>query len=137
MKIYTSFVSPITLKLFCDNNILPIFIIRSIKNSDLIGKFEGSAIHFKELSPSSELFRQKRDGVIDQTEFEKRYAIEISNTDIPKIIEKIKYLANLSNTDKVVLLGYGSNNLICHRHVLSDIFNESGLLDEKITEIIL
>lgn len=137
MKIYTSFVSPITLKEYCDQNILPIFIIRSIKNSDLIGKFDGTAIHFRDLAPTSELFRLKRDGEISKEEFEKRYVIELSQVDLPSIVKKLEFLANLSNTDKVVLLGYGSDKENCHRHVLADVLNKSGLLEHDITELVL
>lgn len=137
LKIYTSFVSPITLKEFCDKNILPIFIIRSIKNSNLIGKFDGTAIHFRDLAPSSELFRRRRDGFIGFDEFSKEYIIEISQINIPEILDKLEYLANLSNTDKVVLMGYGTDSTKCHRSVLSEILNKSGLLEHKVTEIVL
>jgi uncharacterized protein YeaO (DUF488 family) len=137
IKIYTSFVSPITLKEFCDNNILPIIIVRNIKNSELIGKFNGTAIHFRDLSPSSELFRSKRDGLISQEEFAKEYAIEISQINIPEILDKIEYLANLSNTDKVVLLGYGTDDSRCHRSVLREILNKTGLLEHKVTEAVI
>ena len=54
LQIKTSYVSPLTLKVLPENGYLPIFIIRSIYNSDLIGKYSGTAVHMKELSPSSE-----------------------------------------------------------------------------------
>lgn len=137
LKIYTSFVSPITFKSICDSNILPIFIIKSIKNSSLIGGFEGTAIHFKQLAPSTDLFRQKRDGSIDFSEFSKRYIIEMSQVNLPEVLETISYLTDLCNTDKVVLLSYGSDPTKCHRSLLGEILNQSGLLQNKITELIL
>jgi len=138
IKIHTSFVSPVTLDLFIRNNYLPIFIIRSIGNSELIGRFSGTAVHFKQLSPSAELFRAKRDLMIDFTEFSKRYIIELSsNIDFQEIIEKLEYLANLSNARGVVLLGYGSDNTKCHRSILAELFNSSGYLENKVTEFIL
>lgn len=137
IKVYTSFVSPVTFKIFCDNNILPIFIIRNIKNSNLIGKFDGSAIHFKTLAPSNELFRKRRDGIIDFVDFSKEYAIEMSQVNFSEVIREIEYLAELSNTDRVVLLGYGSDYTNCHRSILSGILNDTGLLQEKVTEIVL
>lgn len=137
LKINTSFVSPLTLPKFIDSNILPIFIIRSIWNSDLIGKYEDTKLHFKELSPSTELFRSWRDSKIDFSEYSKKYVIELSKLDFKKEIEKMKYLADLCKTDRIVLLGYGSNNKTCHRSVLADVLNKSGLLQDKITELIL
>ena len=73
LQVKTSFVSPVTLKIFTENGYLPIFIIRNISNSELIGKYNGTAVHFRNLAPSTELFRAKRDGLIDFTEFSKRY----------------------------------------------------------------
>ncbi len=137
LKIHTSFVSPITFQYFLDNDILPIFIIRNIGGSDVIGKYEGTAIHKPILAPSSLLFREKRDGIISAAEFEKRYAIEMSTVDLQAVLKDIEYLAGLANTDRVVLLGYGANEKTCHRSVLARILDASGLLEHKITELIL
>lgn len=137
IEIKTSFVSPVSMKIFIDNGYLPIFILRNIVNSEVIGKYSNTAIHFRELSPSSELFHQKRDGVIDILEFKKRYAIEMSNINLKDIIAKLEYLVKISEARGVVLLGYGSNYEICHRSVLSDILNSSGLLEKRVTELIL
>lgn len=137
IKIHTSFVSPVTLDLFIKNNYLPIFIIRSIGNSELIGKYSGTAVHFKQLSPSPELFRAKRDSIIDYTEFSKRYIIELSSINFQELIDKLQYLANLSGAQGIVLLGYGSDNTKCHRSILADLLNSTGYLENKVTEIVL
>lgn len=136
LKIYTSFVSPLTLPEFISKELLPIFIIRNISNSSLIGKYSDTPIHVKELSPSNELFREKRDRRITQEEFEKRYAIEISEVNLEKQLQKLEQLAQCSGAKGIVLLGYGSNYENCHRRVLSDILNNSGLLNNRVREII-
>lgn len=136
LKIKTSFVSPVTLKLFSEKGYLPIFIIRNIKTSELIGKFSDTYIHLKELAPSDELFREKRDSIIDFKEFSKKYIIEISKINLGKIVEKLDYLRKISGAEGVVLLGYGSDDKACHRSLLASLLNESGLLENKVTEII-
>ena len=135
--IYTSFVSPLSLPEFIEKGLLPIFIIRSIGNSNLIKSYEGSPVHMKDLSPSSELFRKKRDKLITIDEFKKLYAIEISNVSLERVIKDLEMLVEISGASGVVLLGYGSNKDICHRGVLSNILNESGLLVNRIKEIIV
>ena len=137
LKIHTSFVSPITLQTFLDRDRLPIFIIRSIGSSDVIGKYEGTAINKPILSPSPTLYREKRDGKIEIAEFERRYAIEMSTVDLQAVLKDIEYLASLANTDQVVLLGYGADDSKCHRSVLARILDASGLLEHKVTELIL
>ena len=137
LQIKTSFVSPVTLKIFTENGYLPIFVIRNISNSELIGKYSGTAVHFKELSPSTELFRDKRDGVIDFTEFTKRYIIEMSNVNFVGIVDKLNYLSELSGARGVILMGYGSDDKKCHRSILSNLINSMGILNSRITEIIL
>lgn len=138
LKINTSFVSPATLERFMSNNILPIFIVRNIENSELIGQYSGSPVHLKELSPSNELFRKKRDKVLSIDEFKKLYAIEITErVDLKKIIDKLESLVELSGARSVVLLGYGSDYDSCHRSVLAKILNGSGLLEKPVKELVV
>lgn len=138
LKLNTSFVSPATLEKFKSNNILPIFIIRNIENSELIGQYSGSPVHLKELSPSNELFRKKRDKALSIDEFKKLYAIEITErVDLKKIIDKLESLVELSGARSVVLLGYGSDYDSCHRSVLAKILNGSGLLEKPVKELVV
>lgn len=138
LKINTSFVSPATLERFRSNNILPIFIVRNIENSELIGQYSGSPVHLKELSPSNELFRKKRDKVLSIDEFKKLYAIEITErVDLKRIIDKLESLVELSGARSVVLLGYGSDYDSCHRSVLAKILNGSGLLEKPVKELVV
>lgn len=135
MKLFTSFVSPATFRGYIEQNYLPIFIVRNIKNSELVGHFEGSILHFKELSPSNELFRAKRDGLIRIEDFKREYIGEIRNQNLLGLLGKIEYLAGIANTDKVVLLGYGSRSEDCHRTILGDYLFNTGLITERIHEI--
>lgn len=138
LKINTSFVSPATLERFRSNNILPIFIVRNIENSELIGQYSGSPVHLKELSPSNELFRKKRDKALNIDEFKKLYAIEITErVDLKRIIDKLESLVELSGARSVVILGYGSDYDSCHRSVLAKILNGSGLLEKPVKELVV
>ena len=138
LKINTSFVSPATLERFRGNNILPIFIVRNIENSELIGQYSGSPVHLKELSPSNELFRKKRDKALSIDEFKKLYAIEITErVDLKRIIDKLESLVELSGARSIVLLGYGSDYDSCHRSVLAKILNGSGLLEKPVKELVV
>ena len=138
LKINTSFVSPTTLERFRSNNILPIFIVRNIENSELIGQYSGSPVHLKELSPSNELFRKKRDKALSIDEFKKLYAIEITErVDLKRIIDKLESLVELSGARSIVLLGYGSDYDSCHRSVLAKILNGSGLLEKPVKELVV
>ena len=114
---------------------MPIFILRNIRNSKLIGKYSDSAVHFKDLSPSNALYQAKRDKKISIEEFKEDYKREISNIPLENIIKRLKSLAEISNAKAIVLLGYGSDSSVCHRTVLSELLNQSGLLSTPIKEI--
>lgn len=137
LKVYTSFVSPLSLPEFIDKGLLPIFIVRSIGNSELIGKYNGSPVHFRHLAPSVDLFRKKRDRLITLDEFKKSYAIEVSKVPLDRVLEDLESLVEISGASGVVLLGYGSSRENCHREVLANILNESGLLGNRVKEILL
>lgn len=137
LKIYTSFVSPLTLPMFTENGLLPIFIIRNISNSKLIGKYSRTKVHCKFLAPSTELFRLRRDNKITNEEYQKRYAIEISDIDLESLIREWELLVECAGAKGIVLLGYGSNDLSCHRGTLRAILNSSGVLINKAEEIIV
>ena len=91
----------------------------------------------RELAPSNELFRERRDNLISFEEFSKRYVIEMSEVNFVSIIDRLNYLANLSDAKGVVLMGYGSDDKSCHRSILSSILNNMKILDDRVTELIL
>lgn len=135
LKIYTSFVSPKNLTDIIEDNLLPIFILRNIKKSELIGKYSDTAIHFKDLAPSDRLYQIRRDRKISREEYEKRYIIELSEQpNFQNIIRKLEKLVELCDADGVVLLDYGSGNNESHRNILSNLLNNLDILNYKITE---
>jgi uncharacterized protein YeaO (DUF488 family) len=135
LRVYTSFVSPKNLIDIINNNLLPIFIIRNIKNSELIGKYSDTVIHFKNLAPSDKLYQTRRDGFITREEYEKRYIIELSKQpNFQNTIKKLEQLSNICNADGVVILDYGSDGKESHRTILADLLNSLDLLTYKITE---
>lgn len=135
LKIYTSFVSPKNLTDIIKNNLLPVFILRNIKNSELIGKYSDTAIHLKNLAPSDKLYQNRRDGLITREEYEKRYIIELSEQpNFQNIIKKLEQLTDLCGADGVVILDYGFGDKESHRNILSNILNNLDILNYKITE---
>lgn len=137
LEIYTSYVSEENLETVIKKlSMLPIFILRSIKNSELIGKYSGTLIHFRNLSPSSPLFQAYRDGLIDFTEYTKRYLIELSeNIKLYEVIGRLESLCNISGASGVVLFAYGQDPEVSHRKILSNLINSSELLEKQITEL--
>ena len=135
LKIYTSFVSPKNLTDIINDNLLPIFILRNIRNSELIGKYSDTAIHFKNLAPSDKLYQTRRDKLITREEYEKRYIIELSEQpNFQNIIKKLEQLTELCGADGVVILDYGFGNNESHRNILSSLLNNLDILNYKITE---
>ena len=134
IEISTSFVSPYTLNYFIKNNILPIFILRSIHNSELIGKYSDSAVHFKDLSPSNELFQARRDRKIEIEEYKQKYLDEIGHIDLHQTLRRFINLREISGATGIVLMSYGSNPIGCHRTFLLEYINNSGLLKNNIIE---
>lgn len=137
LQVKTSYVSPINLQVFPENGYLPIFIVRNISNSPLIGQYSGTAVHFRCLAPSSDLLRLKRNGIIGREDFEKRYIIEMSGVNFPDVIGRLNYLMKISDARGIILMGYGADDKECHRSILRDLLNDSGLIGERVTELII
>lgn len=136
LKYWTSYVSPGTMKYLPKQGILPIFAIRKISGSTLIGGYSGTSIHLKELSPSYELFKKYRyDGEITREEFEKGYIIELSQLNIEKIMGRISSMAKSCNAIGVAFMGYGQFEED-YRGILSRFLSSYGLFGE-VKELIL
>ena len=131
-KLFMSFVSPNTLDFFINSGLLPIFIIRNIKTSDLIGKYSETALHIKELSPSNELYQRMRDGLLSFEEYAKKYTIEMSEVNLYSVIEKIKTLIRLSGAKTAILLDY--NGKFYHHSILAGILNNMGIDTEELCQ---
>ena len=137
-SVHTSFISPWTWKtLVTEGNFLPILAIRNIRNSEVIGHLSDTSVHFKELSPSNELFRLKRNGEIGIEEFQKRYLIELAGINLSSIVDRFIQLYEVSGARGLVIFGYGSNDEVCHRSVLASLLNSTDFFRDRITELIL
>lgn len=130
LKLLTSFVSPSTLDFFIQSDYLPIFILRNIKNSELLRKYSETAVQIKELSPSNELYQSMRDGLLSLEEYQKRYVIEMSEINLYEIIERIETLVKLAGAKTAILLDYSGN--FFHHNLLSGIFANMGVEMEEV-----
>jgi len=136
IKIYTSYVNKDNMRKVVESNLLPIFILRKIYNSNLIGRYTDTVIHMKKLAPSELLYRDKRDGNITNEEFAKRYIIELSQeVNFQDLINNLEALKEVSGASGIVFMSYGEDYEHCHRKILSGILNTSGLLENEIIEL--
>lgn len=108
-----------------EKNYLPLFVIRHISNSSLIGKYSRTAVHLPELSPSSMLFQAFRDKFFTYKEFEKEYRRELSVVDLPYFYHRFEIMTDLCNTDTIVFLGYGDDYELSTRKILADVLCKS------------
>ncbi len=132
--IKTSFVSPLTIQKFKKEEWLPFFCLRSIYNSTLIGTYTDTAIHLKNLSPTSELYQKFRDKKIDFTTYSQDFIKELEVVDLCKIIDDIEFMCNLCDAKGAVLLTYGTDPSISHRSVLKDLINDLKILKSPVEE---
>ena len=136
LQIYTSFVSVKNLKRCTDLNLVPIFAMKKIFNSEIIGIYSGTALHFPELSPSNELYHNFIDNKIDFDSYIESYKEElVSDLDLNEIISKLEMLADLCEASGVVLMTYGRDARMSYRLALGEILNESDLLEKTVYEI--
>lgn len=139
LLIWTSYVTPYILESFIKKDVLPIFIARNISNSGLIGKWNGTSVHFSSLAPSPKLLRDwKKDKIIDTEEFIEKFTKEIKdNVNLEEVLKRISFLCDVCGAKGAVLMGYGQDRKECHRSILSDIINNSGLLNNKVVELVI
>lgn len=137
LKLWTSYVSPVLLEELVSRNILPVFIARHISNSTLIGHWEGTAVHFPELAPSPELLRSWKYHGMSDSEFKEVFWQELNHVRLGKIFSRMKTMADLTGASGIVMLGYGPNRSEDHREIVADYINQTGLLDNQISELIL
>lgn len=131
LKIYTSHLDKNILGEVKNNNeYLPIFAIKNIKDISMIKRYHNASIHIKQLAPSDELLGKLRNNTITHEEFEKLYVIELSRLSIQDIIKKLEYLAELNNTKGVVIICSEDN----YGKALSMVLNYSKLLLFSVKE---
>lgn len=136
IRIYTSYVSSENIKKCVDLNLLPIFIMRKIYNSQIIGKYSDTALHIPELAPSNELYHAYKNSEITQKDYLVSYEEELHEVDLEKLISRFELLSRLSNSSGIVLMTYGKPETEgTYRSVTADYLNKSGLLDNLVYEI--
>lgn len=138
LKIRTSFVTQGNMEALTKSEWLPVFIIRSIKNSQIIGKYDGTPIHLYWLAPRPQLFHRWRDKEISFEEYSKQYSKDIQDSvGFSSLISRLEILRQTSGAKGIVLMGYGEDVNNCHRGILAKMINESGILEEPIKEFII
>lgn len=138
IPVFTTFVSGGNLATVVrEYNYLPILAIRNLSNDNILSGFNNTAIHFKEFSPSNELFHSLKDGEISRDDYLKSFALELTGINLRKELHKIKMLCRCSQADGVVIFGYGTNPEKCHRKTLTDYLNNSGMLEYRVKELIM
>lgn len=138
LKIRTSFVSPANLEALTQANWLPILIIRSINKNPLIAKYSGTPIHMYWLAPHPDLFHSWRDGHLDWDDYADLYADDVlATTKFESLLSRLEILRSTSGAKGIVFLGYGSDPERCHRSILAYLLNQSGLLLEKVKELVV
>lgn len=138
LLIRTGCVNLQNMKVFPEAGWLPVFIIRSIHNSNLIGKYSNTAVHMYWLAPHPETFHLWRDGKIDWNTYSRMYENDVlKSVKFDSLIKRLEILVDTSGARGVVLMGYGEDPKLCHRSILSRLLNSSGLLEERVKELIV
>ena len=135
IEIFTSYISEENIERIKKMNLLPIFVIRSMGRLGYIEKWAGTPLHFRELAPSKELFREYRSGNIDLETYFKKFVIELADIDFQSIILRLENLVESSGADGICLCGLGENLDESHRSILSDILWRTRYLEFKPSEI--
>lgn len=129
----TGRISKVNIETYMNSGYLPIFICRFM--NPLVEKYKDSSIHFKELSPSYKLFCDSKYNNLEFSDYVDRYLEEQSSLDIPKLLGRIENLVELSGLSGAILLCYCKDRTRCHRSILAEMINSSGLLEVEIEEL--
>ena len=135
IEIFTSYIEESNIEKIKSMNLLPIFVIRSMGRLGYIERWAGTPLHFRELAPSKELFREYKGGSINQETYFKRFVIELAGVDFQNIILRLENLIDSSGADGVCLCGLGENPEESHRSIVSDILWRTGYLEFEPKEV--
>lgn len=137
LQIYTSFVSVKNMKrCTADLNLVPVFAMKKIFNSEIIGIYSDTALHVFEFSPSNELYHSFIDGDIDMDGLHDELFDELDySLDLERFISKLETMAKVSNASGVVIMTYGRDPRKGYRPILAEYLNNSGLLKKPVYEI--
>lgn len=124
------------LNAYANHGYIPIFICRFM--NPMVKMYEGTELHFPELSPSPKLLWDIKEGRITWDEYKVRYADEMSKVDLVSSMNRMYNLVKRNpevNAQGAVLLCYCRDNERCHRSLIASMLNEAGFLAEKVTEL--
>ena len=107
IEIFTSYIEESNIEKIKSMNLLPVFVIRSMGRLEYIERWAGTPLHFRELAPSKELFREYKAGNIDLGTYFKRFVIELADIDFQNIILRLENLVDSSGADGICLCGLG------------------------------
>lgn len=137
LQIYTSFVSVKNLKrCTTDLNLVPVFAMKKIFNSEIIGIYSGTVLHQYDLCPSNELYHSFLGGDIDLDTYCNNFKVELETTvDLEECIKKFELMVKVSNASGIVIMTYDHDPRDGYRPVLCEYFNGSGKLKNPVYEI--
>ena len=135
IEIFTSYIEESNIERIKSMNLLPIFVIRSMGRLEFIEKWAGTPLHFRELAPSKELFREYKEGAVNQEIYFKKFVIELASIDFQNIILRLENLMESSGADGVCLCGLGVDPFESHRSIVSDILWRTGYLEFEPKEV--
>lgn len=121
---------------YASHGYIPIFICRYM--NPMVKIYEGSVLHFPELSPSPKLLWDIKEGRITWDEYKVRYADEMSKIDLASSMSRIYDLVKMNpevQAKGAILLCYCRDYLNCHRSLMASMINSSNLLKEEVTEL--
>lgn len=133
LDIKTGRISKTNLECYIRSGYLPVFVCRFM--NPLVEKYENTRIHFKELSPSYELFCDSKYNNLPFESYIDRYIEEQKNLDVLRLLGRIKSLVDESNSKGAVLLCYCKDRNHCHRSILAEMINSTKLLSSPIVEL--
>jgi uncharacterized protein YeaO (DUF488 family) len=135
IEIFTSYIEESNIEKIKSMNLLPVFVIRSMGRLEYIERWAGTPLHFRELAPSKELFREYKAGNIDLGTYFKRFVIELADIDFQNIILRLENLVDSSGADGICLCGLGVDPSESHRSIVSDILWRTGYLEFEPREL--
>ena len=135
IEIFTSYIEESNIEKIKSMNLLPVFVIRSMGRLEYIERWAGTPLHFRELAPSKELFREYKAGNIDLGTYFKRFVIELADVDFQNIILRLENLVDSSGADGICLCGLGVDPSESHRSIVSDILWRTGYLEFEPREL--
>lgn len=125
MKIYTSYLAKA--KKITEHGILPVAIIRYLPK-------RVEMINITTLAPNADILKQyKADGLIEP--YTNKFNDYLDTLDAHVILDELARISNANGHKDIALICYEKSGAFCHRHLIADWLNNSGILSTPITEL--